>query len=131
MSGTDLLECGESSFRSLSRLLKSIQQRRNRLVDGSRADGLLSSIESLRGSTPNDRIRVDQSASNDFDDGAFVRFELRFRRVAHDLREGETDTFPLTSIGRGHCFLQNRNDFSQDCFSQLSTSLGETTSGGL
>ena len=129
--GTDLFECGESSLRSFSRLLQCIEQSRDRLVDGSRSDRLLGGIESLSGGGSNHGIRIDQSTSDDFDDGSFVRFELGFRGVAHDLGEREADTFSLTTIDRRHRFLQNRDDFSENGFSQLSTCFGETTSSGL
>jgi hypothetical protein len=129
--GTHLLESGECSIGSLSRDLERIQESRNRLVEGPRSDDSLGDVKGVGGSRADDGIRVDQGASDDVDDHAFVRLERCLVRVRHDFREREADSLSLASIRSRHRLLQVGDDFSEDGLSELAAGIGKASSSSL
>lgn len=92
---------------------------------------MLSCVERLRCRRPHDRVRVDESATNDVDDGSLVSLERRLVGVRHDLRERKADSFALATVRRRDRLLEDGDDLAEHGFSELAASLGETAGSSL
>lgn len=127
----DLAERLEGSVGGRARRLERVEEGRDRLVDGMRADDLLRDVEGLPGSRADARVRVDERCADCRDDGVLLCFECRLARVGHELRKRETHTLALATVVRAHRLLEDGDDLAEDGLAEATARVGQAARGGL